>query len=409
MEQLFSKYDLQSSQNNQGKAFRDEVEGFPEDYILSASEEDLVAALAAKATWDPPVLGEPFIASDREISIERRHSDYGESRTYSVKGTQVVIHIPFSGDATFFHVQPEHFHLTPPQAIVKRDFLEVVLEGENLGGDGIRQSVEKLITDLRFHLDQLRKGAEAHNATVADKIRPFIQARKHRILERRQMVSSIGLPMKPRDGAPATYTLPDIRRKPEVKMPVVKEKLFVPEPTLADSEYENVLSIIRSMVRVIENSPHHFADIGEEALRSHFLVQLNGQYRGRATGETFNYKGKTDILIREGDRNVFIAECKVWKGKESLTKTIDQVLGYLHWRDTKAAILLFNRNKDFSNVIAQIAITVQAHPCFKRVINQLGETEWRFVFRNRDDANRELQLAVMAFDIPQPLAVPSAA
>jgi hypothetical protein len=36
----------------------------------------------------------------------------------------------------------------------------------------------------------------------------------------------------------------------------------------------------------------------EEDLRQHFLVQLNGQYEGQATGETFNFQGKTDILIR---------------------------------------------------------------------------------------------------------------
>jgi len=32
--------------------------------------------------------------------------------------------------------------------------------------------------------------------------------------------------------------------------------------------------------------------------------------QGKATGETFNRARKTDILLREGDRNVFIAECK---------------------------------------------------------------------------------------------------
>ncbi|MBC7894618.1 MAG: hypothetical protein H7066_04345, partial [Cytophagaceae bacterium] len=72
------------------------------------------------------------------------------------------------------------------------------------------------------------------------------------------------------------------------------------------------------------------------AIRDHFLVQLNGQYQGGATGETFNYEGKTDILIRDGDRNVFIAECKIWKGETELLKAVDQILAYLHWRDTKA-------------------------------------------------------------------------
>jgi hypothetical protein len=130
-------------------------------------------------------------------------------------------------------------------------------------------------------------------------------------------------------------------------------------------------------------------------------VQLNGQYQGRATGETFNYDGKTDILIREGDRNVFIAECKIWKGEAELLKAVDQILAYLHWRDTKAALLVFNRNKGFSDVLSKIAATIQRHSNCKKLIKTDGETGWRFLFSSKDDANRELQLAVLAFDVPR--------
>ena len=59
------------------------------------------------------------------------------------------------------------------------------------------------------------------------------------------------------------------------------------------------------MSLVMEYSPKAFADLGEEALRFHFLVQLNGQYEGEATGETFNGEGKSDIIIRQGGANVF--------------------------------------------------------------------------------------------------------
>jgi len=99
-------------------------------------------------------------------------------------------------------------------------------------------------------------------------------------------------------------------------MPQVGHKPFVPEPALAEAEYENILGVMKSMVRVMESSPHAFSTMKEEDLRQHFLVQLNGQYQGGATGETFNYEGKTDILIREKERNVFIGECKFWKGPD---------------------------------------------------------------------------------------------
>jgi hypothetical protein len=56
-------------------------------------------------------------------------------------------------------------------------------------------------------------------------------------------------------------------------------------------------------------------------------VQLNSQYEGGATGETSNFEGKTDILIRTESRTVFIAECKYWRGAKSLLAAIDQLLG----------------------------------------------------------------------------------
>ena len=50
------------------------------------------------------------------------------------------------------------------------------------------------------------------------------------------------------------------------------------------------------MVAVIERSPAAFRRMKEGELRQHFLVQLNG-YEGQATGETFNFEGKTHVLI----------------------------------------------------------------------------------------------------------------
>ena len=159
---------------------------------------------------------------------------------------------------------------------------------------------------------------------------------------------------------------------------------------------------MQSMTQVMELSPSAFQAVDEEALRSHFLVQLNGHYQGQATGETFNYEGKTDILIRSEGRNIFVAECKFWSGPKKLSETIDQLLGYSSWRDTKTAILVFNRNRDFSKVLAAIPEAVRSHPQYKRDLPGSTESSFRFQFANRDDRNRELFLTVLAFDVPTP-------
>jgi hypothetical protein len=138
----------------------------------------------------------------------------------------------------------------------------------------------------------------------------------------------------------------------------------------------------------------------EESLRTHFLVQLNGHYEGNATGETFNYEGKTDILVRVDGKNIFIGECKFWGGPKKLLETIDQLLGYSSWRDTKVAVVIFNRNKDFSKILESIQSTVPEHTNCKRVLEPISETVFQYKFSHRDDANRELTLTVLAFDVP---------
>lgn len=94
--------------------------------------------------------------------------------------------------------------------------------------------------------------------------------------------------------------------------------------------------------------------------KNHLDAELsNGQFEGRATAETFRGSGSTDILFVENDRSVFIAECKFWKGPASLTGTLEQLLDYATWRDAKAALLIFSRNKDFSQVLAEVPETLE--------------------------------------------------
>lgn len=183
-------------------------------------------------------------------------------------------------------------------------------------------------------------------------------------------------------------------------MPSSSTKPFTPEPELDMQEYESILEIITNMVSVIERSPRSFKSMKEEDLRQHFLVQLNGQYAGQATAETFNVSGKTDILLRVQDKNIFIAECKFWRGAKSFVETIDQLLGYVQWRDSKTAILIFNRQKNLSDVLKQIPTLVKEHPNFKREVEYPSETGFRYVLHHNDDRNREIYLTILVFEVP---------
>ncbi|UUZ58709.1 hypothetical protein [Nocardioides sp. B-3] len=141
----------------------------------------------------------------------------------------------------------------------------------------------------------------------------------------------------------------------------------------------------------------------EEELRDQILVQLNGTFEGGATGETFVQKGKTDILVKDGERHVFVGECKWWSGAKACSEAIDQLLGYLPWRDEKAALILFIDRKDATAVIEKADRAVRDHPAFKRVGTSTEELAARrnFVLGHPEDTDREIRLAVLFAVLPK--------
>ena len=80
---------------------------------------------------------------------------------------------------------------------------------------------------------------------------------------------------------------------------------------------------------------------------------------------------------------------------------IDQILGCLTWRDTKAALLLFSKNVGFTDVLAKIPTAVPEHLNFKQELRKVSDTHVRYLFRQKDDPARDLYLAVQAFNIPK--------
>ena len=151
---------------------------------------------------------------------------------------------------------------------------------------------------------------------------------------------------------------------------------------------------------MFERLPSTYAGKDEESLRDHILVTLGAAILGSVTGETFNKRGKTDILVRGADSNEFIGECKFWHGKEVYLSTISQLLSYLSWRDTKAAIILFVPNMDFGSVIRKIKEHTSEHPNFFRLVSESDETWQNYEFKMNEDSGRTVSIAIMAYHMP---------
>jgi hypothetical protein len=405
---LFSGADSFSIIDAQGKQLEAEIAGMDANRLLNSNVDDLVTYFADKYRIDVPVLDEAGMMADqkeasRDVSGDSRRMAYhmGDRRPLLVTGTEVIIEVPFKGDAVLFKVRPSTFSSCAPQGEVRNEVLIFRCWGDNLQTAQVRSEVDQWFADVKQHLTWQETSFRDFNNSLASKARGAIEHRRQKLLCDQNMMAGLGIPLKRREGEAITFAAPEVRRKLAPKLPPVTPGAYKPEPILEEAEYQHILEVIESMVKVMERSPRVFHDADEEALRTHFLVQLNGHYEGQATGETFNYQGKTDILIRSGDQNIFIAECKVWGGPAKLTESIDQLQGYLSWRDSKTALLIFNRNKDFSKVLAAIPETVKLHPNYLKEEGRRGETGFRYAFRHKDDPAKVLHMTVLAFDIPK--------
>src|SRR5690625_2405705 len=158
-------------------------------------------------------------------------------------------------------------------------------------------------------LSYREKDTTEFNDNLKRNIATKINHRRDKLLRDRKLKTELGFPLKKRENE--TYITDQIKRKIKPTFPDTSNEPHQPEPTITEEDHDLILDIIDKTATMLERSPSTFKEMGEEQLRDQFLVPLNSHFEGQSTGETFNAGGKSDILIREKDKCLFIAECKI--------------------------------------------------------------------------------------------------
>jgi hypothetical protein len=307
-ELLFFKADINAVVDAQSRNMGAEVQGIDPDRLLNTPVDDLLAYFVEKYRIEVPTLHRDRALLDEPQETYQEVNDYG--RQIRIPLTLVRLTVPFDGEKDMFYVRPSTFDTGPPRASVTSDGLLLQLVLRNSEQDHVKNTLNQALDDIERYLGWQRPTIESFNANIAGQARRAIEARRARLLQDRKLVSRLGFAVRPRAGAPQTYAAPQVRRRIEPKLPPAPSTPFKPEPVLEEAHYQHILNVIDNMTMVMERSPTAFAEMGEEDIRQHYLVQLNGHFEGAATGETFTHQGKTDILIRVDGKNIFIAECK---------------------------------------------------------------------------------------------------
>lgn len=371
------------------------------DQLLLTPEPDVADYLVGLGSVDELVLHRDAAYQLEPREINKQSRDQWDNRIRDVRVTRYTVVVPFSGDPELLGLRANTYTLNTPYADVHGQELRIDWDSDYGPGtvELLKSHFNDVIDRIEHTLGFLNRDIAEHNKAIANEMPGRVTARRAKHLADKQMQADLGFPLKTRRDA-AAYAVPITRRKLGAMRPTPTGTAFTPEPQLADDNYEAALAVLRNARNALERSPSTASKFNEEELRDNLLVALNAQFQGKAAGEVFNGRGKTDILIREDDSNVFIGECKVWDGPKKFSAAIDQLLTYTTWRDTKAALLIFVKSGNVTDITAKAVAAVKAHPNFKRTGTNASEDRHDFVLHANNDPNREIKLALMLFLIP---------
>jgi hypothetical protein len=396
---LFAKRGLGPVLGATAKKVADRLQRWDPDRLLAAPEADVVNDLVAEGTVRCPQLlrDEAWMPPPSEAS----QTWHGYDGPVERRVPQLVLIVPFEGEHEVFMLQADTYGLNPPR-VKKLDAHELHIAVEEPGPNpsAVGAHIDAQLDKIEQHLAWPRAQVEQHNAQIRSSVPRMVADRRRQLLAVRNMQAEIGFPVRRRSDAD-TYAVPI---KPRTVRPVRPDapaaRPFKPEPAMTQDDYRAALSVLRASRNALERTPEVAAKLGEEEIRDLLLVSLNAQFRGDAAGELFSGAGKTDILIRVEDRNIFIGECKIWNGVASIEQALEQIFKYLVWRDTKAAILLFIRNKDVTAVITKAIDAIEKHANYKRRGPEDSDNQLDFVMHANGDRQREIHLALLPFALP---------
>jgi hypothetical protein len=400
---LFHEGELRAVLEAQKQELKSEVESQSENYLLNVNEPQLIAHFVAKYRIEPVVLHEDKIyADDTEELIPAERFDnfrFHVRAGHSYKKQVVRYHVPYSGIKDLLRCAPSSRLMWTEDVRVEQG--EILFEVINWDDDveTIKRRWNEFLTPLKTQVANSAKEVSAFNSTLEKEIAAVIQKRKAELLKKRNLLASLGIPLKKAGDVPATFAVPPLKKKVIIQKPTASSAPFAPEPTLDDATYGELLKIIHDTGVEIERHPSIYEGKDEETLRDHFLMVLSPHFDS-VSGETFNKTGKTDILVRHEGRNLFVAECGIWKGAKQFLGKIDQLLSYLTWRDSKTALISFVRNKEFSSVLETIKTEILKHASFVKELPAAGEGWFQYEFTLKDDPSRAVRMAVMCFHFP---------
>jgi hypothetical protein len=398
--------DLYNYQQQIFEKVRQEINAEDKSYLLNVNDEEYIQHMVDKYSLDEVGVDPDSlqIADTKEVVSGVRDPIWGRAEA---KHLQYICEVSYSGDRRTFELKSMSGLMWAIDVTFMSDSVMTFAVDDYMNNTAqVKSDIEHQKSNLVQKVNELNGEIRGYNNLLHNTVAAALSNRKVEIEKYNSSLIDIGIPVKKKEEVPSTFAIPIENRQPRVTIENIEQakpaskaaKPSLPDPMLADSIYQEIITTTHDVGKVMERLPKLYANRDENSMRDLFLLYLEPRFTS-AGGETFNGAGKTDILIRYKNSNVFIAEFKYWEGKKLFTDAISQLFGYLTWRDSKAALVVFNKNKDHTAVVDEINTILKEHACFVEQKETIEGTWLNFVMHFPDDESKTIQLAVQVFHL----------
>ena len=169
---------------------------------LSEDFEKLASEIAGSLVLDLPVLDDAkAYTTDKQIKVDARHVPgrmvFDRGRPVLIDATEITFHIPFTGDASIFDLQPTTYNMNPPVADVDENKSELLIVQHAFDeATPVRAQYERTLQEIKQHLEWLRPAA-GQSEGMKQAARAELTKRKQADETHNKIVGSVGLPRRP--------------------------------------------------------------------------------------------------------------------------------------------------------------------------------------------------------------------
>lgn len=380
---------------------KEEIENQGKDYILGIDEDEFKAYLIDKYTLEPLTIDYNSEIVDKPQTSKEWVEDRMYREKYETEVFTFIIRYNYTGSGILFKVQPDSYQMRYQEIYLDEHNSTVSFSFKLYKKDPEEfQRVKSEYQKSAFiNLASTNQVAISWTQSLSGTVNSLFHEQKNKYLAENDFFAAINV--KVDKNTNSVFTAPTIKKKVIPQPSISNHKEFSSEPMMAKEMYDDILKIIYDLGKSMEKKPSTYKGKNEEGIRDQFLLLLETRYDSTtASGETFNRNGKTDIILKyaKDGSNLFVAECKFWHGASEFHKAISQLFdNYLTWRDSKAALMLFVKNNDFTNVIDTIKKETPNHPYFVKSTGTRGETSLSYHFHLPQDKNKTVFLEIIAF------------